>query len=158
MRTDWKVVQSMKGEIIKIWKRGFLVGLALVSGIQLAQSQGTVSMSNLSGTRVNAPVSGPDGDRLSGSRYKAQLVAGPTEGSMEPFGKPVSFENGLTAGYFFGPVVEISSVNPGEVAFVAIRAWDTRNGRTTYSRATTRGMSNVIEVQTGGAVLNGPPA
>lgn len=148
----------MKGMIENIGRRALVIGLALVVGGQIAFSQGTVSMTNLSQGRVDAPVSGPNGERLSGSRYKVQLIAGSTADSLSPVGDPISFERGAIAGYFFGPVLEIETVSPGATAFAAIRAWDTRNGGATYDRSSVKGVSNVIEVQTGGAIPGRPPA
>lgn len=124
--------------------------MAAVVSASSAMAQGTINLTNLSGTALNAPVSGPTGARLSGARYRAQLWAGATAQTMAPVGNSVGFETGAVAGYFFGPSVEVPSVVPGAVAFAQVRAWDS-NGATTYDNASVRGISNTIEVTTGGS-------
>jgi hypothetical protein len=68
---------------------------------------------------------------LAGNAYQAQLYAGPQgtfESSLSPVSEPETFLTGGLAGYFNGPVVQVPSVFPGQVATLQVRVWELAAG------------------------------
>lgn len=106
-----------------------LLGLGLLS----AAAQGTINFINFNaGAGLNAPVYLSDGaTRVSGPNYAAQLMAGPSPGSMMLVGSPTPFLTGGGAGYFSGGIVSVPTVPGGGTAYVTVVAWDTTLGGTT---------------------------
>lgn len=128
-------------------------------------SGGTVVFANYSpAAGIDAPVFDSDGtNRLAGAAFLAQLYAGPDESHLAPVGGAVPFMTGTGAGYVDkgpgGNVVQIPSVEPGALAFVQMRAWESARGadfETALAGGGRCGRSLVIQVQTGGA--GSPPS
>jgi len=131
-----------------------------------AFAQGTVNFINVnSSPALNAPVFAGDGTtRLAGAGYMAELLAGPSAGSLSPVAT-AAFQSGGGAGYFAGGTQVIPGVPGGTVAFIQIRTWSTAAGAT-YAAAFASGLPNawgqsqVFSVTTGNpnAVPPGTPA
>src|SRR5438876_2127311 len=114
----------------------------------LAFGYGEVNFSN-GAAGVNAPVY-YQGLPLSGPDWVAQMYAGPSLESLEPFGSPVPFRTGIGVGYFSGGARQILSVEPIHYAWVQARVWRLSEG-TTYEETTgPRGWSNPVFIQTSG--------
>jgi len=110
-----------------------------------------------------APVFDSDGTTpLAGIGFLAQLYAGPSADALAPIGPAVPFRTGLAAGYV-SPGVDssrtITTVSPGAVAAVQIRAWESVAGPS-YELAVVNGgktgHSDILSIVTGGA--GAPPA
>ena len=140
----------------------FLSGMLFAVTVQLL-GQGTVYFSNRVTDIEDAPIFWIDGvTKLSGSRFMAQLYAGPTAGSLVSNGDPLPFRTGVGVGYIntvgVDPTRTIPGVAAGAYAFVQVVAWDTTTG-TTYETAYIRGASGVFSLATGGGgIPPGPPA
>jgi hypothetical protein len=109
---------------------------------------------------INAPVFDVDGvTRLEGTNFQAELIAGPTVGTMVPAGPSVGFRTGIVAGYFTGGIRSILNVAGGQTASVQVRAWDRTSGET-YESALANGgragASLIFTLQTT-ALPNIPP-
>ncbi len=118
----------------------------------------------------DAPVFDASGNRLSGTNYVAVLYGGTSPVTLQ-LGlaqglvtmSPVPFtvmHNGL-AGYFrYGGFVEVSSINPGGLAWLQVRAWDARLGAS-YGDVAKQGLggygeSNLFEAPGGDPTLTEP--
>lgn len=78
---------------------------------------------------VRYPVFDVDGvTKLDGSGYLVQLYAGPAAELLAPTGPAAPFKSGNAAGLFNGGSCYISSVAPGDIATVQVRAWDSAFG------------------------------
>jgi hypothetical protein len=120
--------------------------------------QGTVVFNNR-----NTPVGidakiifGPSGAGLSGSEWKADVIAGP---AGTPFSQLVpvpnsttTFRTGATAGYVNSLMIMIPNISAGAQATVAMRAY---NG-STYQSSALLGTSLPITIPTGNP-LSSPP-
>ncbi len=81
---------------------------------------------------LDNPVLGPDGDRLAGSRYVAQLYGQVFREDFHPLGTPAPFGTGADAGYWQpgeNNLIRID-VPAGCCANVQVRIWDTTYGAT----------------------------
>ncbi len=130
-----------------------------------AASGGTVICNNDSpAAGIDAPVSDSDGtNRVAGTAFLAQLFAGAATTSLAPVGGAVPFRTDTGAGYIQkgpgGNVVFIPGVEPGAIAFVELRVWESAKGASfeqAYAAGGKCGASAVIQIQTGGAGT--PPA
>jgi hypothetical protein len=125
--------------------------------VESSLGQGTVNFSNLvivDGVRiVDAPVFVCGSVRASGGTFVAELLAGPSGGSLAPVGLPAPFLSGTEAGYFSGGTRTINNVLPGQVATIQVRAWNTDSGAT-WDAAFLRG-SFSMQIPSGG--FNGAP-
>jgi len=143
-----------------------LAGIACLALCVGAFAQGTVNFNNspaaVGGT--GAPVFDVDGTtRLAGTAYLAQLFAGVDANSLQPYGAALTFRTGAGAGFFNTTGVDtsraITTVAPGAVATIEVRAWEAAGG-TTYDSAVAggfkAGISSAITVTTGGA--GSPPS
>jgi hypothetical protein len=89
---------------------------------------------------LDAPVFDAAGERLSGTNYVAKLYGGPTPDSLQPATvgifqemEPVPFTyiaNGLNGYFARSGYVEVQGVPSGGFAWLQVRAWDARLGRT----------------------------
>ena len=115
---------------------------------------GTLIFKNLnSSPPLNAPVYGMDGQKLSGSRYQAGLVAGPNANELALVAT-APFLTGGAAGYFSGGTVSVPGVPAGGTALVQVVAWDTSNGESFFDVMAAAGLydaSRRFSVVTGGA-------
>ncbi|MCC6235320.1 MAG: immunoglobulin domain-containing protein, partial [Verrucomicrobiales bacterium] len=133
-----------------------------LAGLQ-ALAQGTLNFVTKITGSLDAPVYDTDGTtRLSGTAFKAQLYAGPSESTLTPSGAAVSFRTGAGAGYVdttAGSTREAAGVAAGAQAYVQVRAWDASKG-STYEQALAAGgktgQSVTLRVTAGGGLL--PPA
>ena len=137
---------------------------SLATGLALkAASQGTIEFANFhTGAPLNAPVYEADGlTRLSGSQFVAQLLAGPSATDLGSVGT-TSFLIGNRAGYFYGGVLMVDSVNPGSAAWVQVDVWNTSSGAS-FVQAQASGQPNswwqssVFSVITGRSSVNPTP-
>lgn len=124
---------------------------------------GTVLFVNRLGGVLDAPVYDLD-DRtpLAGPGYLAQLYAGFSRDKLFPVGPPAPFRTGDGAGYWDpGSQLkrEIEAVEPGQPAWVQVRAWDA-DGGDSYEEAVENqvrvGLSGTFSVTTGNGGT--PPA
>lgn len=116
---------------------------ALTTVAVTTYAQGTLTFSNrpafvggsvAENAVVTLGVTGvPDGTRISGPAYVAQLywAAGENapEGSLQPIGSPLAFASGGAAG-FVGPEVLTIPVSPASTITVQVRAWNIAGGAT----------------------------
>jgi hypothetical protein len=124
-----------------------------------AYGQGTVNFANI-GATLDAPILNLTGAKASGSKYKVELLAGATAGSLTPVpgGLTALSDNASAAGYFLGGTVTLANQAGGSKPFFQVRAWDSTGGAL-YATAAIRGESTVFQL--GGAGLGGggtPPA
>ena len=137
-----------------------LIVLACVAATVMVSGQGTVdvrSKAGVSPNNVDAPVFDVDGiTKLSGAGYLAQVLAGPTAGSLAPIGASYPFRTGSGAGYYdyasTGAQVAIPTVTPGGTAFVQVVAWEAAAGSFATAKASTNfkwGQSGIITAVTG---------
>lgn len=138
---------------------GFDVSVEALLSVTEVFVGGTVNFANRGGP-VNAPVFDVDGvTKLAGYDYRAELLAGPTIGTMAPVGSSVPFLSDFLAGYFLGGVRAIPTVAAGGTAHVQVRAWDFTRG-TNFDQAVAHGgragVSIIFTVVTGGGGI--PPA
>ncbi len=132
------------------------VALIVVGCRLVVYAQGTVWFINLDSQHgVDAPVYQADGiTKLDGPQFMAELLAGPTAGSLSSVAT-TGFLGGLGAGYFNGGVRTINSVSPGQTAWIEVRAWNTITGAS-FTQAQISGLPNswwtspVFSVITGG--------
>ncbi len=145
--------------------QGIVTSPPAVLEVRSAQVGGTVICNNYSPLAgIDAPVFDSDGtNRVAGAAFLAQLYAGPDASHLAPVGGAVPFMTGTGAGYVDkgpgGNVVQIPSVEPGALAFVQMRAWESARGadfETALAGGGRCGRSLVIQVQTGGA--GSPPS
>ena len=142
---------------------GRAVSQPAVLQVRPLQAGGTVNFSNrnrLTDPVIDAPVFEADGvTRLAGPAYLAQLYAGPSPDTLAPVGWAVPFRTGTSAGYVEGGVVVITSVAPGAVAYVQMRAWESARGPdfdSAWRAGGAVGASAVLSLTTGGA--GAPPS
>ncbi|MBM3883461.1 MAG: hypothetical protein FJ387_27775, partial [Verrucomicrobia bacterium] len=127
--------------------------------LALSQAGGTVNFNNRVLTAgIDAPVLDSDGmTRLAGPRFLAQLYAGPAPDRVEAVGPAVPFRDAGGAGYWStapNGLRNVRSVQPGEVAFVQVRAWEAGLATTfegTRAAGGKAGVSELFSVRTGGA-------
>lgn len=128
-----------------------------------SQGGGTIDFKNqrfLAGFLTNnAPVFDLDGTTLlNGSRYVAQLYAGPSLDALRPSGQPSPFQDGVNAGYFLPRIITLANVMPGSNVVLQVCVWDADFG-TSYEQARAVGgrvgKSGIFDVSAGGGVL--PP-
>ena len=104
---------------------------------------------------IDAPVFDAQGNRLSGQNYVAILYGGLTTDSLAPAWDevnfhvmaqiPFTFMPGGQDGYFrYSGYVQVSTVPAGVLAWIQVRAWDTRLGGT-YDEVRTLGMGGYGE-------------
>src|SRR2546421_225988 len=123
--------------------------------------QGTIYFNNFA-PYLDAPFVGPDGSRLEGTNWVAQLYASTNQsGGFVPVGATLPFLTGAGAGYFdttAGALRMIPFVTPGASAWVQARMWDQRTG-TTFGEAMANGgawrVSGAVPTLTGG--ISNPP-
>jgi hypothetical protein len=85
----------------------------------------------VSGILTDRPVFDVDSvTKLNGPSYSAQLYAGPSPELLRAAGTSSPFLGGFNEGIFQGTTVSIPRVPPGLVAYVQVRAWDSRAGLT----------------------------
>lgn len=125
------------------------------------QSSGAVGMIHFNnrGAGVDAPIFGPEGEKLSGSAYSAQLFARNDQGDYEAVGGSVYLRTGLSAGYFSGGIREIPWASAGELVSLQVRAWESIAGPTYASAVAAgglRGESEVFQLTAGGGALSIP--
>jgi hypothetical protein len=143
----------------------------LVANSSFAQS--TFGFVNYIQGVLDAPVFDSNGNRLAGTDYVAMLYGGPTVDSLQRAWDEVNFHemapvpftyvpSGM-AGYFrYVGYVQIGGVIGGDVAWLQVRAWDSRLGAT-YENVVALGIggygeSNLFQRQGGGAgVTPSPP-
>jgi len=133
--------------------------MTLVFAIFPARGQSSFALRNNYRPDVNAPVFDAQGARLEGSNYAAELWGSATPDSLSPVltyatGQRVivPFLSGLGAGYFmdpegraFGDQLTVPGVPPGTgLAWLEVRAWDTRLGAT-YEDVAARGLGGFGE-------------
>jgi hypothetical protein len=135
-----------------------------------AYAQGTVLFYNHVPTiGLDAPVFDVGGQNfLAGYPFFAQLYAGPAASSLTPIGFPLVFQTGpgaghWTAGFDGGYARIITTVAPGDTAFVQVRAFSVVTGQNyedVLARGGRHGESLVFSVITGGDTKNGtqPPS
>ncbi len=135
-------------------KTNFAIALIML-GCCSAFGQGTLLLQNL-GPGVNAPVFGfpPDCVKLSGERYKAQLVAGTSASSLSPVATTSFSSLPSAAGYFLGGMVTLPGIPAEARPFLQVQIWDSATGAT-YAEATLKGASVVFQL---GAPLGNPDA
>jgi hypothetical protein len=112
-----------------------VTALILLGQPVIMRGQGTVYFANYIPGVLDAPVFmfDPFADSLfarADDRMLAQLFAGRDEFTLAPIGSPVRFAIGATAGYWAPQTLSISSVTPGERAYVQVRARRTEAGAT----------------------------
>jgi hypothetical protein len=145
--TYWVVVSNVAG---------VATSFPAVLEVHPKQRGGTVVFANrVTITDIDAPVYDADGTtRLAGAAFFAQLYAGPAEDQLTPVGWPVPFGEGTRAGYVPSSVVAITTVAPGALAWVQMRAWESARGPS-YEAALQAGgkvgESGLVQVTTGGA-------
>jgi hypothetical protein len=134
-----------------------------------AYAQGTVLFYNHVPTiGLDAPVFDVGGQRfLAGYPFYAQLYAGPAALSLTPVGSALVFQTGAGAGYwtagFDGGFTRIiTTVPPGESAFVQVRVFSNVTGgnyEDVLAHGGKHGESLIFSVLTGGDTKNGtqPP-
>ena len=84
---------------------------------------------------VDAPITDNNGNRLSGADFLVQLYAGASEQNLAPVGPAIPFRTGIAAGYFVDAYSRIiPAVQPGGIATLQIRAWETSAGTTSTNR------------------------
>ncbi len=115
--------------------------------------QGTINFSNV-GPGLNAPISKADGTKLSGDKYKAELLVGSSASSLTAVATSAFSSTASAAGLFLGGSVTLAGQAGGTSPFIQVRAWDTTTGAT-YAAATTKGASTVFVL---GAKLGDPSA
>jgi hypothetical protein len=104
--------------------------LVTIGAVQNGFAQGTILFNNRAGG-VDAPVfvyTGGGVIHAEGSRYVAQLYAGPNLTGLAPIGSPAPFRTGAEAGYWNpepDAIRSVPTVTPGEFAFVRVVGWDT---------------------------------
>ena len=117
---------------------------AVFVGIKVVIASRAQSSFHLDNQFVNAPVFDAQGAPLAGTNYLAELWGAATFGSLTPaltFGSRqriiVPFQSGELAGYFidpggrtFGDELTVLSVQTGDLAWLEVRAWDSRFGGT----------------------------
>jgi hypothetical protein len=93
---------------------------------------GTIFFANRNiGQGLDARVFDTDGATpLSGPGFVAQLYAGSTAENLGPIGPSVPFLTGDGAGYFRSEDRSIATIQPGQTAYVQIRAWSPASGAT----------------------------
>ena len=125
---------------------------------------GTVFFRNhMSAIGFAAPVFDADGKTpLTGTQFRAQLLAGKSENSLIPVSAAVPFGVEYRAG-FFDPVatstaIELPHIQPGAEAFFQVRVWEAAGGTfaEAYAKGGRVGLSNVFKVKTGNG--GAPPA
>ena len=132
-------------------RRPYTIIVVLLVAISVARGQGTVNFAN-AGATFSAPVIGPDGFRLTGPPWMAELLAGSTAASISPLAA-TPFLSGGGAGFFNGGVVAVPTVAPGSIGFFQVRVWDTTVGATfaaAQAAGTGYGFSCVFSGPTGG--------
>jgi hypothetical protein len=134
-----------------------------------AYAQGTVLFYNHVPTiGLDAPVFDVGGQSfLAGWPFYAQLYAGPAASSLTPIGSEVVFQAGPGAGYWIGfnggLTRIITTVAPGESAFVQVRVFSVLTGgnyEDVLARGGKHGESLIFSVITGDDTKNGtqPPS
>ncbi len=135
--------------------------MTLFSAIFPARGQSSFALRNYYPPDVNAPVFDSRGARLEGSNYAAELWGSATPDSLAPVLTYVTGQRvivpflsgpGLGAGYFsdpegraFGDQLTVPGVPPGTgLAWLEVRAWDTRLGAT-YEDVAARGVGGFGE-------------
>ena len=112
-----------------------------VSAARHANAQSSFVFVNYANGLIDAPVFDAHGNRLLGSSYAAMLYGGPTIDSLQPAWDEVVFHNMAPVPFTFTPnglngyfddsgYVQIGNVAPGLLAWLQVRAWDTRLGAT----------------------------
>lgn len=124
---------------------------------------GSVLLANRIVGLLDAPVLDVDGATpVSGSQFRADLLAGPTPDDLTPLGPAAPFLSGTDAGYVDtapSAVRLVPGVEPGGIAYVRLRAWDLAAGHTWESanpQAGRMGQSEIVTVVAGGGTT--PPA
>jgi hypothetical protein len=107
------------------WVWGLIA--SLLTGA-IAFGQGTVLVQNLD-SGLDSPVFfWLDGaTRLSGTNFLAQIFVGPAGGYLKAIGDAVPF---AANGYFFGGVISIPTLLPGETADAVVKVWRSVDGLT----------------------------
>jgi hypothetical protein len=123
--------------IKKHLKFAVVLGFTCLNNCVLCQS--TFVIDNFAGGAVDAPVFDADGNRLFGAHYLALLYGGPTPLMLRPATIPPStflvrdpvpftYTPGGQAGYFRDRTGQVGSEMCGGVAWLQVRAWDSRLG------------------------------
>jgi hypothetical protein len=104
--------------------------LVTIAAVPDVLPQGTILFNNRA-AGVDAPIfvyTDRGAIRAEGSKYVAQLYAGPNLSALAPVGSPAPFRTGADAGYW-DPAPDatrvVPTVTPGEFAFVRVVGWDT---------------------------------
>jgi len=135
--------------------------MTLFFAIFPARGQSSFALRNYYPPNVNAPVFDSQGARLEGSNYAAELWGSATPDSLAPVLTYVTGQRvivpflsgpGFGAGYFsdpegraFGDQLTVPGVPPGTgLAWLEVRAWDTRLGAT-YEDVAARGLGGFGE-------------
>jgi hypothetical protein len=96
--------------------------------------------------------------KLEGAQYLAQLYAGIDALNLQPIGAAVPFKTGYFAGLFSGGARYVSTISPGTMASLQVKAWDSGSG-STYELASAAGGkvgSSVIFTAVSGGFLMPP--
>ena len=131
-------------------KKTIILAIALAVSVSAVVAQGTVNFANVGGT-LNAPVFFSDGTTRVPTGYTAQLLTGPSSGSLSAITTTPFVGNG----YFTGPGVAIN-VAAGQTAFVQILAYLTSYG--SYAAAQTAGIGGIGNVYGQSSIFTVVPA
>ena len=113
------------------------------------------------GGKFSAPIYDVDGfTPLSGSNFVAQLYGGHTADSLRPVGNPSPFFAGFRAGFFVPSTVVLPDIEPGDVSFFQVRAWEIASGAS-YEQARAFGgrfgRSEIMQLVLPGSPAGPPP-
>ena len=140
---------------MKNHKSSVVLGIAFwLVAFNSSVAQSTFVFVNYIQGALDAPVFDSNGNRLAGSDYVAMLYGGATTDSLGPaYGagfqimspEPFVYRLDLGGGYFGRPgYVTIYGVVPGGMAWLQVRAWDSRLGAT-YEDVVARGIGGYGE-------------
>ena len=128
-------------------KNLLLSAMAAVVTTSCGHAQGVFAFSNQTAPTHIGSIDGP----LAGSRIWAQMLAGPSPGSLAPVGMPaqhLTYIMGLPAGLVFGGVVTVPGILPAQTAYVEMLAWDGSRWGTIFSGVPKDqlGMTDIVPV------------
>src|SRR5260370_36029691 len=138
-------------------KMSVLLVMSSVCAAHFGHAQGLVVFDNLTAPTRIGSTNGP----LAGTGIWAQMLAGPSPGTLVPLGMPAEHLDslGVPTGRVFGGIIAVPGIPGGQTAFVEMLAWDGARWGTALSGVPNAqlGMTDIVPV--GLADLNfGPPA
>jgi hypothetical protein len=126
-----------------------------------ASGQGTIYFQNRGGSyngQLDERVLSYDSTPVAGDRFSAELWVGRTVESLEPVVSSQTVFRSRAPGYVVSIIaVVVPDIEPGETAWVQVRAWENSPTITNWDDAWLRGESNIFPLVLGGGPDFPPP-